>query len=96
MNVGIEQCIDRQKANELVAEIQASGVTDEEKEFLCSAAMRHNVFNYAIIAEYYANASHEMQKLMEKSALVIIDVDDAIANGYAKLSKAMAEMRDEK
>ena len=28
----------------------------------------------------------EMQELMEKSALVIIDIDNAIANGYAKLS----------
>ena len=57
--------------------------------------MRHYVFNYAVIAEYYANASEEMQRLMEKSALVIIDVDDAIANGYAKISKAMREMREQ-
>ncbi len=26
-----------------------------------------------------------MQRLMEKSALVIIDIDNAIANGYASL-----------
>lgn len=33
-----------------------------------------------------------MQKLMEKSALVIIDFDDAIANGYVKMSKAMEKL----
>ena len=29
---------------------------------------------------------------MERSALVIIDVDNAIANGYAKLSAKIADM----
>ncbi len=37
------------------------------------------------------NPSPEMQELMEKSALVIIDVDNAIANGYATL---MGEVLD--
>ena len=44
-------------------------------------------FNYELIAEYYAHATKEMQILMEKSALVIIDINDAIANGYVKLSE---------
>jgi hypothetical protein len=63
-----------------------------EKQFLIEAAKRHTVFNYRNIAEYYANASEEMQRLMEKSALVIIDFDDAIANGYVKMSKAMEKL----
>lgn len=62
----------------------AEGITEEERQFLKDAAGRHNVFNYRNIAEYYAHATPEMQRLMEKSALVIIDVDNAIANGYAK------------
>jgi hypothetical protein len=33
-----------------------------------------------------------MQILMEKSALVIIDIDDAIANGYVKLTKAVEDL----
>ena len=36
-------------------------------------------------AEYYAHQDKEMQQLMEKSALVIIDFNDAIKNGYAEL-----------
>ena len=33
-----------------------------------------------------------MQRLMEHSALVIIDVDDAIALGYAKLNGTIRDM----
>ena len=53
------------------------------------AAQRHNVFNYKNIANYYANASEEMQELMERSALVIIDYEDAIRNGYVQLSSSL-------
>ena len=39
------------------------------------------------IADYYAHSSKEMQMLMEKSALVIIDFEKAIQLGYVKLSE---------
>lgn len=87
--------LDADKSNELVAEIEASGVSEDEKQFLIAAAQRHNVFNYRNIAEYYAHASAEMQRLMEKSALVIIDVDDAIANGYATLTSDILDMMED-
>jgi len=57
----------------------------EEKMFLIDAARRHNVFNYEKIADYYAHSNPEMQKLMEMSALVIIDFEKAIELGYVKL-----------
>ena len=79
--------VDRLKTNQLIGEIMRSNVSQQEKEFLMLAAYRHLVFNYREIAEYYCHASKEMQQLMEKSALVIIDVKDAIANGYVKLSE---------
>jgi hypothetical protein len=82
----IEQMLDTEKSEELIVEIEKTeGITLEEREFLIQAARRHNVFNYRNIAEYYAHATSEMQRLMEKSALVIIDINDAIANGYATL-----------
>lgn len=83
----IYEIFDDRKYRKLMSEIDDSNVTEDEKEFLRLAATRHIVFNYSRIADYYANASKEMQELMEKSALVIIDINDAIANGYAKLSK---------
>ena len=84
--------LDSGRTDELIREIEASGVTQDEKNFLVQAARRHNVFNYRAIAEYYAQATQEMQRLMEHSALVIIDVDDAIALGYAKLNGTIRDM----
>ena len=92
-NVSLEQLVDREKALALIEEIEGSNVSEEEKTFLKLAARRHYVFNYKKIAEYYASASEEMQELMEKSALVIIDYNNAIANGYIKLSKKLEELR---
>lgn len=83
----ISEMCNYDKYSKLLAEINSSTVTDDEKKFLKLAASRHIVFNYSKIADYYAHTSPEMQSLMEKSALVILDIDDAIANGYVKLSK---------
>lgn len=93
----IDEMLDTEKSRMLIAEIEsAEGITQEEREFLVQAARRHNVFNYRNIAEYYAHATPEMQRLMEKSALVIIDIDNAIANGYATLFGDVLEtMEDE-
>lgn len=90
----LSEMYDQFKESALIREIEQSTVTDEEKDFLRAAARRHCVFNYRNIAEYYAHATPEMQELMEKSALVIIDYDDAIANGYVKLSKRLEELRN--
>lgn len=80
----LELC-DESKARRLIREIKASMIPDEEKEFLIKEAQRHVVFNYEKIADYYAHSSPEMQYLMEKSGLVIIDFDKAIQYGYVKL-----------
>lgn len=84
--------VDDRKYFELVNEICKSSLPEEEKEFLKKAATRHYGFDYAKIADYYAHADKEMQELMEKSALVIIDINDAIANGYVKLSKTIEKI----
>ena len=79
--------VDKLKTSALIDKIEKSNVSRQEKEFLKLASYRHLVFNYREIAEYYCHASKEMQELMEQSALVIIEVKDAIANGYVKLSE---------
>lgn len=86
---------DKTKYVELMKNIALSDIPDDVKEFLKLGATRHIVFNYAKIADYYAHAEPEIQRLMEQSALVIIDIDDAIANGYVKLSQRMQELIDE-
>jgi len=86
---------DKTKYTELVRNIATSDLPDDVKEFLMLGATRHIVFNYSKIADYYAHADAKTQRLMEQSALVIIDMDDAIANGYVKLSKRMKELIEE-
>lgn len=85
------ELIDREKARRLLREIKASNVTEEEKDFLMNAASRHFVFHYEKIADYYANSSKEMQHLMEKNALVIIDFQKAIEYGYMQLSEKVIQ-----
>ena len=84
-----------EKYGKLIANINKSNVSEEEKKFLKLAASRHIVFNYSLIADYYAHATPEMQELMEQSALVILDINDAIANGYVTLSAKMQQLVDE-
>ena len=98
LNIKLSDCIDKQKYLELLKEIENSTVSDAQKKFLKLAATRHIRFIYKNIAEYYASTNSEMQRLMEHSALVIIDIDDAIRNGYARLTKEVmaARKRDSK
>ena len=91
----IWELVDTAKADSFLEEINESKVSPEEKDFLIKATRRLYEFNYKKIAEYYAQATPEMQELMEHLALVIIDFDNAIAYGYAQLSAALEEMRGE-
>lgn len=91
----ISSLTDMQKYTSLIAKINKSNVSDDEKKFLRFAASRHIAFNYALIADYYAHSDKEMQTLMEQSALVILDIDDAIANGYVALSEKMKQLVQE-
>lgn len=93
--VGVSDLVDLSKTKDLIDEIKMSDIPDETKDFLIEAAHRHSVFDYRNIAEFYAQADAKVQRLMEKSALVIIDIDDAIANGFVKLTKQVQDLIDE-
>jgi len=79
------ELVNKEKTHRLIREIDQSSLDYDEKNFLIDAARRHNVFNYEKIADYYAHSNKEMQNLMERSALVIIDFEKAIELGYVKL-----------
>ena len=79
------ELIDKTKTHRMIRKIDSSNLPIEEKTFLIDAARRHNVFNYEKIADYYAHSSKEMQELMEESALVIIDFEKAIENGFVNI-----------
>lgn len=91
-NPSFDMMMDRTKTDELISEIDSADIDEETKAFLRNAAYRHTVFNYRNIAEFYAHSDATVQRLMEKSALVIIDIDDAIANGYVKLTKTIQDI----
>lgn len=80
---------------EFVQKIKYSNVSEEEKKFLLISATRHIVFDFGRIAKYYAHATPEMQRLMEEQALVIIDYEDAVENGYTQLADKFDKMSEE-
>lgn len=82
------------KAEQLKTAIQKSNLPKELEDFLLAAANRHTVFNYRNIAEYYAHAPADVQRLFEDSALVIIDLDDAIARGYVRFTDTEKALRE--
>lgn len=55
------------------------------------AAYRHVKFNYEQIADYYANAPKDVQELIEDSALVIIDFNKAIEDGFVNISQDLLD-----
>jgi hypothetical protein len=63
-----------------------------EKDFLMLTAGRHVVLNFQLIADYYAHSEKQVQELMEESALIIVDIDNAIANGWVNLSEKLDEI----
>ena len=91
----ITELFDMSKVKKLMAKIDKAAIAEEEKDFLKAAAMRHCVFNYAAAADYYAYANKEVQDLMEDSALVIIDFNKAIENGFVVLAKELLDLYDE-
>jgi len=89
----ITDLFDTQKADELIEKIKEADISQDELMFLSHAALRHTVFNYSKIADFYAHSSKEVQELMEQSALVIIDFDKAIENGFVTLTDYLMEIQ---
>lgn len=92
----LRELVDYTKSDELknrVEEAVKAGEIDEQvAAFLIHAADRHTVFNYRKAAEFYPYQSPAVKQLMEESALVIIDPDDAIKFGFAKLEERIEEL----
>lgn len=87
----ISELYDDAKTQKLIQEIDDADIGEDSKKFLRLAAFRHCVFNYSMIAEFYAHSSEGTQQLMENSALVVIDLDNAIKNGFVQMSNEIAD-----
>lgn len=93
--VSTESCYNIKKYEELKKEIQEKDLPKDIKKMLLLAATRHIIFNYQLLAEFYSQAEKDVQELMEKSGLVIIDFDDAMENGYVELTETLKELKYE-
>jgi hypothetical protein len=85
----VSKLYDTDKQSSLIEAINQADLPDDIKAFLIAATGRHIVFDYRNIAEYYAHADEQIQKLFEDSALVIIDFDSALQNGFVKMVKQL-------
>ena len=88
----IADCVDTEAVKRLLAEIDRSEVSEEQKTMLRICAYRHARINFENMAEYYAHQGEEMQSLMESNALVVIDYDKALQNGFVEMTKRLLEL----
>jgi hypothetical protein len=84
-----------EKYESLVKEIKDKRLPKEIELFLINAASRHIVFNYENIAEFYCHQHSDIQELMEKSALVIIDFNKAVEGGFVKITEEINAIIDQ-
>jgi hypothetical protein len=91
----VTSLVSLEKTSELIEKIKASSVSEDEKHFLLLAAERHTVFDFSKIANYYAHSNSDMQELMEDSALVIIDYDKALQDGFVQINREMVDQFEE-
>lgn len=89
----IDELFDTSRCKDLIDKIELSKLPQDVSKFLIAAASRHVVFDYGKIAEFYAHASKDVQELMEQSALVVVDLDSAIENGYVEMTKVIDEIQ---
>lgn len=83
---------DNSKTEELLGRIDAADIPEDVRKFLTAAAHRHTALRFDWIAEYYCHASEDVQRLMEESALVIIDFNSAIEGGFVQLTEKIQQL----
>jgi len=82
----VSELVDTEKSEALAVKVHGMELPSDLKEFLLDACKRFDKFNFQNIAEYYAHADKPVQEIFEELALVIVDFDKAIENGFVKLS----------
>jgi hypothetical protein len=78
----INELYNIEKTEVLIKEIKSMKLEKDLENFLIHSSYRFTIFQYNKIAEFYAHSSKDIQIIMEKLALVIIDFNKAIENGF--------------
>ena len=88
----ISDMINTERADELIELIKSKNLPSDIEDFFIKTATRLYEYKYDNIAEFYAHQDKDVQEIMEKLALVIIDFDKAIENGYVQLNKFIEQV----
>ena len=92
----LSECYDLTQYMELVRQVEAEpSLSEEERAFLLAAAGRFVELRFDKIADYYAHARPEVQRLMEALALVVVDYDQAVERGFVRLTERMRRILEE-
>ena len=99
-NIQLEDCVNVDKYNELIRrinkELSDGNITEHEAKFLKLCATRWIVFDYSNVAQYYAtNASETVQRLLEQSTMILIDVDKAFENTTTTVRKFVNDVSNQ-
>lgn len=92
----IKTIIDMKKVNSLLHDIENAKIAKEVKDMLKICAYRHAVIDFSKMAEYYAQADKQVQRLMEDNGLVIIDYNRAVENGFVEIVGSIKDIEYEK
>jgi len=95
-NPKITDIYNTEKRDSLLKEIEEDkDLPDEMRKFLQASAERHVSFDFSKIAEFYSHLPIKYKSHFENSALVIIDYDKAIRNGFISYEKEVDYSREE-
>lgn len=97
-NIELKNCINTEKYFKMICEINGNeNLTEEEKKFLRLGATRWIQFRYDNIAQYFCTkASPEFQKMLQRSAMVLIDFDSALENSLTDAQKFVYSLAKDK
>ncbi len=92
----VDELVNKEKVECLTKEIEGiEGLNKEVKDFLLIAVTRFYGFNFSKIADFYAHSDENVKRVMEKLALVIVDYDKAIENGFVDFVLDIMEEQEE-
>ncbi|MBQ1759670.1 MAG: hypothetical protein IIZ94_08300 [Prevotella sp.] len=91
-NVTVDELYDARKTERLIEEIERLKIDEDVRRMLIHAAHRFTRFSFANVAEWYSQQKDErVREIMRKMAMVIIDFDDAVENGFVHLCEGLIE-----
>lgn len=87
----IQELVNDSKYIEMVEKIKSEDLPKELEKFMVYSSSRFLEFDFAKIAEFYAQSDEKIQKIMEDQLLVIVDYDQAIQKSIMKFNEEIRQ-----